>query len=72
MVEHDFTFDRQTGVTLEPRGIVAEFDPRLRQLTVHHSHQVPCQMREIFAAQLGLAAVQMCGSSRRMSAAPSA
>ena len=25
-----------------------------RQLTVHHSHQVPSQMREIFAAQLGL------------------
>ena len=48
------TFGRQTGVTLEPRIIVAEFDPRLRQLTIHHSHQVPHQMREIFAAQLGL------------------
>ena len=54
IVEHDFTFGRQTGVTLEPRTIVAEFDPRLQQLTVHHSHQVPSQMREIFAAQLGL------------------
>ena len=41
-------------MTLEPRAIMAEFDPRLRQLTVHHSHQVPHQMREIFAAQLGL------------------
>jgi aerobic carbon-monoxide dehydrogenase large subunit len=54
VVEHDFSFDRQTGVTLEPRTILAEFDPRLRQLTVHHSHQVPFQMRDVFAAQLGL------------------
>lgn len=54
VVEHDFTFERQTGVTLEPRAIVAEFDRRLGQLTVHHSHQVPYQMQEIFAAQLGL------------------
>jgi CO/xanthine dehydrogenase Mo-binding subunit len=54
VVEHDFTFGRQTGVTLEPRTIVAEFDRRLGQLTVTHSHQVPYQMREIFSAQLGL------------------
>jgi CO/xanthine dehydrogenase Mo-binding subunit len=54
VVEHDFTFERQTGVTLEPRTIVAEFDRRLDQLTVHHSHQVPYQMQEVFAAQLGL------------------
>ena len=54
VVEHDFEFGRQTGVTLEPRGIVADFDPRLQRLTVYHSHQVPSQMREIFAQQLGL------------------
>jgi carbon-monoxide dehydrogenase large subunit len=54
VVEHDFVFGRQTGVTLEPRVIVAEFDPRVRQLTIRHSHQAPHMMREIFAAQLGL------------------
>ena len=54
VVEHEFTFNRQTGVTLEPRVIVAEFDRRTRHLTVHHSHQVPFQMRDVFAAQLGL------------------
>lgn len=54
VVEHEFDFGRQTGVTLEPRGVVADFDPRLRRLVVHHSHQVPNQMREIFAQQLGL------------------
>ena len=54
VVEHDFIFGRQTGVTLEPRVIVAAFDPRLRQLIVHHSHQAPHMMRDIFATQLGL------------------
>ncbi|HWV54807.1 xanthine dehydrogenase family protein molybdopterin-binding subunit [Pseudorhodoplanes sp.] len=54
VVEHDFTFGRQTGVTLEPRSILADFDARLRKLTVHHSHQVPNQMRDIFAAQFDL------------------
>lgn len=54
VVEHDFRFGRQTGVTLEPRSILADFDPRLRNLTIHHSHQVPNQMREIFSAQFGL------------------
>ncbi len=55
VVEHDFVFGRQTGVTLEPRSILAEFDARLGKLTVHHSHQVPNQMRDIFATQFGLA-----------------
>lgn len=54
VVEHDFEFGRQTGVTLEPRGIVADFDPRLQRLTVYHSHQAPSQAREILAQQLGL------------------
>ncbi len=54
VVEHEFRFARQTGVTLEPRGIIADFDPRTRKLTVQHSHQVPNQMREIFAAQFDL------------------
>lgn len=54
VVEREFSFGRQTGVTLEPRSILADFDPRLRKLTVHHSHQVPNQMRDIFAAQFSL------------------
>jgi carbon-monoxide dehydrogenase large subunit len=54
VVEHDFVFARQTGVTLESRTILAAFDPRLGELTVHHSHQVPHQTRDILAAQLGL------------------
>jgi carbon-monoxide dehydrogenase large subunit len=59
VVEHDFVFARQTGVTLEARAIIAEFDPRLRRLTIHHSHQVPHQMRDVFATQLGLPLAQV-------------
>ncbi|PVH27518.1 xanthine dehydrogenase [Pararhodobacter oceanensis] len=54
VVEADFAFGRQTGVTLEPRGIVAHWDPRREELEVWQSHQVPWQMREIYARQLRL------------------
>ncbi|EAQ02381.1 probable carbon monoxide dehydrogenase large chain [Pseudooceanicola batsensis HTCC2597] len=54
VVEADFSFGRQTGVTLEPRGIVAHWDPRTEELEVWQSHQVPWQMREVYARQLGL------------------
>ncbi|HEX3503135.1 MAG TPA: xanthine dehydrogenase family protein molybdopterin-binding subunit [Xanthobacteraceae bacterium] len=56
VVSHSFAFGRQTGVSLEPRSILAEFDARSGILTVHQSHQVPFQMREIYAEQLGLSA----------------
>ena len=55
VVEQDFVFDRQTGVPLEPRGIIADFDPAEERLTVHQSHQSPFQQQDIYARQLGLA-----------------
>ena len=54
IVEHSFRFERQTAVSLEPRGIVASFDRNLGELTIYQSHQAPFQMREVFAEQLGL------------------
>ena len=54
VVSHRFVFGRQTGVTLEPRAILAQFDKNLGELTVHQSHQVPFQMRDIYAMQLDL------------------
>jgi carbon-monoxide dehydrogenase large subunit len=51
----ELRFARHTGVPLEPRTLIAEFDPTLRQLTVHQSTQVPHQMRTAFAEALGLA-----------------
>ncbi|RAI33908.1 xanthine dehydrogenase family protein molybdopterin-binding subunit [Rhodoplanes serenus] len=55
VVEETFRFGRHTGVPLEPRGLVADFDPSERRLTVHHSHQCPHQMQHEFARLLGLA-----------------
>ena len=54
-VERTITFARHTGVPLEPRGIVASFDPSERKLTVHQATQVPHQMRAVYADHLGLA-----------------
>jgi len=54
VVSHRFSFGRQTGVPLESRGVVAQFDSRNNSLTVHQSHQSPFQMQEIYSQQLGL------------------
>ena len=52
--EQEFYFGRHTGVTLEPRGLIADYDPTLDTLTVHHSHQAPFQMQMVFARHLGI------------------
>jgi aerobic carbon-monoxide dehydrogenase large subunit len=54
VIERRFRFGRQTGVTLEPRGILASFEPGARELTVHHSHQAPHMVRDILARLFGL------------------
>ena len=54
-VRRTITFARHTGVPLEPRTIVASFDPGERKLTVHQATQVPHQMRAVYADHLGLA-----------------
>ncbi len=51
----DFHFNRQTGVTLEPRGIIADYDPGAETLTVYHSHQSPFQMQDVFCRHLRIA-----------------
>jgi carbon-monoxide dehydrogenase large subunit len=53
-IERTVTFARHTGVALEPRALVALFDPAERKLTVHQSTQVPHQMRAVYADCLGL------------------
>ena len=55
VVTHEFDFGRQTGVPLEPRGIIADYDPSTGALTVHQSHQTPYQMQDVLARLLGLA-----------------
>ena len=54
IVERQFHVDRQTGVTLEPRGIIAEYHSGEGRLTLHHSTQVPHIQRAIYARQLGI------------------
>ncbi len=55
IVEETFRFERQMAVTLEPRGLIADFNPSDGTLTVHHAHQSPFQMQQVFSAHLGLA-----------------
>jgi len=54
LVEAELTFGRHTPVTLEPRTILADFEPAERALTVHHSTQTPYQFQDIFARHFSL------------------
>lgn len=47
-----FWMGRHTGVTLEARAILADFDPSEQRLTVHHSFQAPNMMQDILARHL--------------------
>jgi carbon-monoxide dehydrogenase large subunit len=49
VVEGEFTFGRHTAVTMEPRAIVADYNPSERQLTVHHATQTPYQFQDIYS-----------------------
>ena len=54
VVEESYSFARHTGVCLEPRSILANFDPADGTLTVHYSSQAPHMMKEIFARHFNL------------------
>ena len=54
VVEETFVFGRHTGVPVEARVILADFDPAEQRLTVYHSTQAPHMMQSTFATQLGL------------------
>lgn len=56
VVEGAFRFGRHTGIPLEPRGLIADYEPGEGTLTVHHSHQCPSAMQEAFATLLGIEA----------------
>jgi carbon-monoxide dehydrogenase large subunit len=49
-----FTTGRHTGVPMEPRGLIAEFEPATRALTVWISTQVPHMMQAVLADLFGL------------------
>ncbi len=54
VVEGEFRFGRHTGVPLEARAIVAEYDPGDRRLTLHYGGQAPHMTQILFARHLGL------------------
>jgi aerobic carbon-monoxide dehydrogenase large subunit len=55
VIEEKFAFARHTGVCLETRAILADFNPADRQLVVHHSSQAPHMMKEIILRHFPLA-----------------
>ena len=59
VVETTFLFGRHTGVTTEPRAIVADWNPGEQRLTVYHGTQAPHMMQNLFAKHLGLAEHQV-------------
>ena len=54
VVETTFLFGRHTGVTNEPRAIVADWNPGEGRLTVYQGTQAPHMTQNIFAKHLGL------------------
>ena len=55
IVGRRFSFGRQTGVPLEPRTILADYNPADESLTVHQSHQAPHLMQTLYAKHLAIA-----------------
>jgi carbon-monoxide dehydrogenase large subunit len=54
VVEEDFSFGRHTPVTLEPRAIIADYDPDAGMLTVHHGTQTPYQFQDLYSRHFGI------------------
>jgi carbon-monoxide dehydrogenase large subunit len=54
IVEDEFHFGRHTAVTLEPRAIVADYEPSEPRLTVHHATQTPYQFQDLYARHYGI------------------
>lgn len=59
VAETTFLFGRHTGVTLEPRAVVADYNPAEHHLTVYQGTQAPHMMQNIFAKHLDLAEHQV-------------
>ncbi len=55
----EFVFGRHTGVTLEPRAVVADWNPAEARLTIYQGTQAPHMVQNIAALHLGLAESQV-------------
>jgi len=54
VVEGEFLFGRHTAVTMEPRAIIADYNPSEGQLTVHHATQTPYQFQDLYSRHYGV------------------
>src|SRR4030081_3867679 len=54
VVEADFIFGRHTGVTLEPRAVVADWNVAEQRLTIYQGTQAPHMVQNLAALHLGL------------------
>lgn len=54
VVEAEFVFGRHTGVTLEPRAVVADWNAAEERLTIYQGTQAPHMVQNIAALHLGL------------------
>jgi carbon-monoxide dehydrogenase large subunit len=54
VVEETFHIGRHTGVTLEGRSLLADYNAGENALTVYHSTQAPHMMQDIISRHLGL------------------
>ena len=52
--EETYVFGRHTGVTLEPRCQIADWNPGDSKLTVYHSFQAPHMMQDLYCRQFDL------------------
>ena len=62
--EETYVFGRHTGVTLEPRCQIADWNPGDQKLTVHHAFQAPHMMQDLYCRQFDLQESQVrvvCG-----------
>ena len=54
VVAGEFHFGRHTAVTIEPRALIADYDPSEPKLTVHHATQTPFQFQDIYSRHFGI------------------
>jgi carbon-monoxide dehydrogenase large subunit len=59
VVEAEFIFGRHTGVTLEPRAVLADWNVGEARLTVYQGTQAPHMVQNLVALHLGLEEAQV-------------
>lgn len=59
VVEETFRFGRHTGVTMETRSVLADYQPADHKLTVYQSHQAPHMMQDLYARHFDIPEAQV-------------